>query len=148
MLTRKQRELLIFIADYIEGNNGLGPTLDEMAKALGLKAKSGAHRLVEGLEERGFIRRIPNRARAIEVLCRPDAEERQLAAMRAFEGIYPIPKEASVKELVESLEIALSTLEAAYKTKPSEWDGTTGAYSAIIIVRAALAPFAENRRAA
>ena len=71
MLTRKQHELLVFINKWLE-NNGVSPSFDEMKEALGLKSKSGIHRLITGLEERGFIRRLPHRARALEVLRLPD----------------------------------------------------------------------------
>jgi len=67
MLTRKQRELLQFIQDRL-GQTGVSPSFDEMKDALGLKSKSGVHRLITGLEERGFIRRLPHRARALEVM--------------------------------------------------------------------------------
>ncbi len=67
MLTRKQRELLQFIQDRL-GDTGVSPSFDEMKDALGLKSKSGVHRLITGLEERGFIRRLPHRARALEVM--------------------------------------------------------------------------------
>src|SRR6476620_346621 len=66
MLTRKQYELLLFINDRL-GEGGVSPSFDEMKDALGLKSKSGVHRLITGLEERGFIRRLPHRARALEV---------------------------------------------------------------------------------
>src|ERR1051325_1559089 len=66
MLTRKQRELLKFIQEKL-GETGISPSFDEMKEALGLKSKSGVHRLITGLEERGFIRRLPHRARALEV---------------------------------------------------------------------------------
>ena len=62
MLTRKQYELLIFINDRL-GEGGVTPSFDEMKDALSLKSKSGIHRLITGLEERGFIRRLPHRAR-------------------------------------------------------------------------------------
>src|SRR3954465_3178664 len=65
MLTRKQYELLLFINDRL-GDSGVSPSFDEMKDALGLKSKSGVHRLITGLEERGFIRRLPHRARALE----------------------------------------------------------------------------------
>ncbi len=67
MLTRKQNELLTFIAERL-AETGVSPSFDEMKAALGLKSKSGIHRLITALEERGFIRRLPHRARAIEVL--------------------------------------------------------------------------------
>jgi len=67
MLTRKQFELLIFIDQRLK-SSGVSPSFDEMKEALDLKSKSGIHRLITGLEERGFIRRLPHRARALEVL--------------------------------------------------------------------------------
>lgn len=74
MLTRKQLELLKFIHDRLE-RDGVPPSFDEMKDALGLRSKSGIHRLITALEERGFIRRLPHRARALEVLRVPDAIE-------------------------------------------------------------------------
>jgi len=67
MLTAKQRELLLFVQGRL-GQTGVSPSFDEMREALDLKSKSGVHRLISALEERGFIRRLPNRARALEVL--------------------------------------------------------------------------------
>ena len=71
MLTAKQRELLLFI-DTRLNESGISPSFDEMREALDLKSKSGVHRLISALEERGFIRRLPNRARALEVLKLPE----------------------------------------------------------------------------
>src|SRR5215470_8968911 len=71
MLTAKQRELLLFI-DQRLGETGISPSFDEMREALELKSKSGVHRLISALEERGFIRRLPNRARALEVMKLPE----------------------------------------------------------------------------
>lgn len=72
MLTEKQRELLIFINRRIK-ETGVSPSFDEMKEALDLRSKSGIHRLIMALEERGFLRRLPNRARALEVLRLPDS---------------------------------------------------------------------------
>lgn len=72
MLTRKQHDLLIFIHQRLE-ESGVSPSFEEMKEALGLKSKSGVHRLINALVERNFIRRLPNRARALEVLRLPDA---------------------------------------------------------------------------
>src|ERR1700739_3625431 len=72
MLTRKQFELLRFIHERLK-EAGVPPSFDEMKDALDLRSKSGIHRLITALEERGFIRRLPNRARAIEVVRLPDA---------------------------------------------------------------------------
>ena len=71
MLTRKQHELLRFIHDRLI-ETGVSPSFEEMKEALDLKSKSGVHRLISALEERNFIRRLPNRARALEVLRMPE----------------------------------------------------------------------------
>jgi len=75
MLTPKQQELLSFIQIRLE-EGGVSPSFEEMKEALDLRSKSGIHRLINALEERGFIRRLPNRARALEVLKLPDAMHR------------------------------------------------------------------------
>ena len=72
MLTRKQHELLMFIHERLK-ESGIPPSFDEMKEALDLASKSGIHRLITALEERGFIRRLPNRARALEVLRLPES---------------------------------------------------------------------------
>ena len=72
MLTSKQHELLMFINERL-GRTGVSPSFDEMREALDLKSKSGVHRLISALEERQFIRRLPNRARALEILKLPEA---------------------------------------------------------------------------
>ena len=71
MLTRKQHELLRFIQTRLE-ESGVSPSFEEMKEALDLKSKSGVHRLISALEARGFIRRLPNRARALEVIRAPE----------------------------------------------------------------------------
>jgi repressor LexA len=73
MLTRKQHELLLYI-DQRLSETGISPSFEEMKEALDLKSKSGVHRLISALVERGFIRRLPNRARALEVLKMPEAK--------------------------------------------------------------------------
>lgn len=72
MLTKKQHELLVFINSRLV-ETGICPSFEEMKEALGLKSKSGIHRLITGLEERGFVRRLAHRARALEVLRLPDS---------------------------------------------------------------------------
>jgi repressor LexA len=72
MLTAKQHELLCFINDRLS-ETGVSPSFEEMKDALDLKSKSGVHRLISALEERSFIRRLPNRARALEIMKLPDA---------------------------------------------------------------------------
>ncbi|GAB4225445.1 MAG: transcriptional repressor LexA [Kiloniellaceae bacterium] len=85
MLTKKQHELLLFIHGHLQ-KNGVSPSFDEMKDALALKSKSGIHRLITGLEERGFIRRLPHRARAVEVLRLPDDME------KAASPVAPLPQ--------------------------------------------------------
>lgn len=83
MLTRKQQELLLFIHERMR-ESGIPPSFDEMKDALDLASKSGIHRLITALEERGFIRRLPNRARALEVIRLPENVGVQSAAARRF----------------------------------------------------------------
>ncbi len=83
MLTRKQQELLLFIHERMK-ETGVPPSFDEMKDALDLASKSGIHRLITALEERGFIRRLPNRARALEVIKLPEAYSPSLQARRGF----------------------------------------------------------------
>ncbi len=88
MLTAKQSELL----QYIDGRlkqSGVSPSFDEMREALDLKSKSGVHRLISALEERGFIRRLPNRARALEVVKMPEVISPTLAAAQATKTVVP-----------------------------------------------------------
>ena len=81
MLTRKQHELLLYI-DRRLSESGVSPSFEEMKEALDLKSKSGVHRLISALEERGFIRRLPNRARALEVLKMPEMKSAAPASLR------------------------------------------------------------------
>ncbi len=81
MLTVKQRELLMFIDGRLK-ESGVSPSFDEMREALELKSKSGVHRLISALEERGFIRRLPNRARALEVVKPAEARAENIAQLR------------------------------------------------------------------
>ncbi|MFY0610483.1 MAG: transcriptional repressor LexA [Hyphomicrobiaceae bacterium] len=87
MLTQKQKDLLVFINERLQ-ETGVPPSFDEMKDALSLKSKSGIHRLITALEERGFIRRLPHRARALEVLKMPgnEAEGRGTGGLRLIEG--------------------------------------------------------------
>ena len=86
MLTRKQHELLMFIHERIK-ETGVSPSFDEMKEALDLASKSGIHRLITALEERGFIRRLAHRARALEVLKLPD--QATAGAPRGVAGFRP-----------------------------------------------------------
>ena len=91
MLTRKQHELIRFIQDRLEAT-GISPSFEEMKEALDLKSKSGVHRLISALEERGFIRRLPNRARALEVLKHPDDVTSKAPPLAAANSNSPLPQ--------------------------------------------------------
>ena len=95
MLTRKQHEPVCFINDRLE-ETGISPSFEEMKEALDLKSKSGVHRLISALEERGFIRRLPNRARALEVLRMPERSERKAPAAAA-QAPAPAAKSGNVR---------------------------------------------------
>lgn len=82
MLTQKQRDLLCFINDHMQ-NSDVAPSFEEMKEALGLKSKSGIHRLISALEERGYIKRLAHRARALEVLRLPDGMAPKISTMVA-----------------------------------------------------------------
>ncbi|WP_157217172.1 transcriptional repressor LexA [Flavisphingomonas formosensis] len=84
MLTRKQHELLCFIHDRL-AETGVSPSFEEMKEALDLKSKSGVHRLISALEERAFLRRLPNRARALEILRMPERTKADAPAAPAAE---------------------------------------------------------------
>ncbi len=95
MLTAKQHELLSFIYHRL-GETGISPSFDEMREALELKSKSGVHRLISALEERQFIRRLPNRARALEILKMPD-----LAVAKSAPMVAPTRIRAAANDLIE-----------------------------------------------
>jgi repressor LexA len=94
MLTRKQSDLLKYIHERL-AESGISPSFEEMKDALALKSKSGVHRLISALEERGFIRRLPNRARALEILRMPDGK----AGIAASPSALPEAANDTVLEL-------------------------------------------------
>ncbi|MCW2309133.1 transcriptional repressor LexA [Rhodobium gokarnense] len=95
MLTPKQYELLMFIHERLK-ESGVPPSFDEMKEALDLRSKSGIHRLITALEERGFIRRLPNRARALEVIKLPESVAPSLASSGRGKGFHPSVIEGSL----------------------------------------------------
>ena len=97
MLTRKQKELLLLIRDRL-AVDGVPPSFDEMKEALGLKSKSGIHRLITALEERGFIKRLPHRARALEIIKMPEGSEAKVASRksRSAPRDMPMPDMAAI----------------------------------------------------
>ena len=96
MLTRKQHDLLTFINVRLN-ESGVSPSFEEMKEALSLKSKSGVHRLINALEERNFIRRLPNRARALEIVRMPDVVQRAVS-----QGAPPAPHAAGRGEVVHA----------------------------------------------
>ncbi|MGP9821842.1 transcriptional repressor LexA [Salinarimonas sp. NSM] len=106
MLTRKQHELLRFIHERVR-ETGVPPSFDEMKDALDLKSKSGIHRLITALEERGFIRRLPNRARALEVVRLPEGlgvpASRRFSPSVVEGGLAAKPKAAAAPVAAPSL---------------------------------------------
>ena len=105
MLTRKQHELIRFIQVKLE-ETGVSPSFEEMKEALDLKSKSGVHRLISALEERGFIRRLPNRARALEVLRQPED-----VGTKAPPRAANVNSAAAVVRCLESTQPRVFTLE-------------------------------------
>lgn len=109
MLTAKQHELLLFIQRKLE-ETGISPSFEEMKEALDLKSKSGVHRLISALEERGFIRRLANRARALEVLKQPEnisAKVAKPAAANDARGPLVVPPRAAPRPANDVIEIPL-----------------------------------------
>lgn len=110
MLTRKQLDLLEFIHKRMQ-RDGVPPSFDEMKEALDLRSKSGIHRLITALEERGFIRRLAHRARAIEIVKLPEPLERKLGGFqpRVIEGdrSAPAPRGAMAVEAAPATELPL-----------------------------------------
>ena len=111
MLTRKQLELLDFIKTRMDAD-GVPPSFDEMKEALDLRSKSGIHRLITALEERGFIRRLAHRARALEIIKLPEAMEKSGFKPRVIEGTRPAapapaapPRAALPVEAVHAMEL-------------------------------------------
>ncbi len=94
MLTRKQHELVCFINDRLT-ETGVSPSFEEMKEALDLKSKSGVHRLISALEERQFIRRLPNRARALEVVRMPERPEKKLPNKGVSRELRQLPQPAN-----------------------------------------------------
>ena len=106
MLTRKQHELLCFINDRLN-ETGVSPSFEEMKEALDLKSKSGVHRLISALEERNFIRRLPNRARALEILRLPDQMKAPASTPTAKPNIQAPPSRAVPSAANDILELPL-----------------------------------------
>lgn len=101
MLTAKQHELICFIHDRL-AETGVSPSFEEMKEALDLKSKSGVHRLISALEERQFLRRLPNRARALEVLRMPErATAKAKGSARLVSTATPKPAPQPANDTIE-----------------------------------------------
>jgi repressor LexA len=114
MLTAKQHELLMFIHGRL-GRTGVSPSFDEMREALDLKSKSGVHRLISALEERKFIRRLPNRARALEILKMPEVNVPAAAA--APRAAAPLPANDTIEIPLHGRIAAGTPIEALQGTE-------------------------------
>ena len=121
MLTRKQHELLLLIHERLQAE-GIPPSFDEMKDALELKSKSGIHRLITALEERGFIRRLPNRARALEVIKLPDGFENAAPAAVFKPGVIEggLSKDASADNVTQFSPLAGKRGAAPAAVKPAQ----------------------------
>ena len=117
MLTRKQHDLLMFIHERLQ-SAGVPPSFDEMKDALDLRSKSGIHRLITALEERGFIRRLPNRARALEVVKLPES------MARSGRGAGSAATPSNVVSLAD--QSAASGLAARRRVAPAANDADAG----------------------
>jgi len=119
MLTPKQKELLMFIHERLK-ESGVPPSFDEMKEALDLRSKSGIHRLITALEERGFVRRLPHRARAMEIIKLPESVPQGIAARGR--GFSPSVIEGSLGRaylaFVESQQLSADGLVAASEEAP------------------------------
>lgn len=104
MLTRKQRDLLEFIHARVQ-RDGVPPSFDEMKEALDLRSKSGIHRLITALEERGFIRRLAHRARALEILKMPEAMEKPGFSPRVITGDKVDPPRGAMPVMAAAMEV-------------------------------------------
>src|SRR5471032_2561636 len=128
VLTRKQNELLLFINKRLN-DGGVTPSFDEMKEALRLKSKSGIHRLITGLEERGFLRRLPHRARALQVLKLPEAAampNHNVTPMLARGGMAEA-RESFVPQIVRGEKFPLAgAIQAATKSRRSACRYTAG----------------------
>ena len=113
MLTGKQHQLLSYLIDY-QAEKDITPSFDEMRAAIGLASKSGIHRLVSALEERGYIRKLPNRARAIEILRHPGFRQETSKASKNVITANFTPENSAVVQLP----LLLSLIHISEPTRP------------------------------
>ena len=115
MLTRKQHELLVYINERLS-EAGVSPSFEEMKEALDLKSKSGVHRLISALEERGFIKRLANRARALEVVRMPETKLAISGAQSASSAPVTVPRAANAPMSPLNHSVAMVALLASAAT--------------------------------
>ena len=110
MLTRKQRDLLLYIHEHMAGSD-VSPSFDEMKDALGLKSKSGIHRLISALEERGYLERLPHRARALHITKLPEdvKSAKRIEANIAGPAFKPAKEDSNLEEIPLYGKIAAGT---------------------------------------
>ena len=101
MLTKKQHELLLFLEDRI-AQSGVTPSFEEMKNKVGLKSKSGIHRLISALEDRGFIKKLPFKARAIEILKSPNIRSKSSDNKDCLLYTSPSPRDLSTSRMPSS----------------------------------------------
>ncbi len=116
MLTRKQHELLVYIDRRIK-QTGVSPSFDEMKSALGLRSKSGIHRLISGLEERGFIKRLAHRARALEVLRLPENLDQLEQGKSKAKQAASVPKAGNKEAGGKEGSFTPNVIEGTFKLK-------------------------------
>ena len=128
MLTAKQRDLLVYIHEHMK-NSDIAPSFEEMKDALGLKSKSGIHRLISALEERGYIKRLAHRARALEVIKLPDglAPKAIAPAMPSNDGemvTVPLHGKIAAGTAIEAIRNEVDTIQI-----PADLSGRTETYA-------------------
>ena len=134
MLTKKQHELICFINDRLDAT-GVSPSFEEMKDALDLKSKSGVHRLISALEERGFLRRLPNRARALEVLKMPERPGAKVEARGKVTQLSPAASPARAAPIAANdiMEIPLhGRIAAGVPIEAFERDATLSVPAALL----------------
>ena len=133
MITQKQKKLLAYLSDVIEETGGIGPSYDEMRVAMGLASKSGIHRMIKALEERGYIQRLPNKARAIKIIPRDDAVAIYGKASKAHDILNKICHDRSA----QGLPLELKTEILSYFQSVSPYEGIEIARNSKLLLEAA-----------
>ena len=133
MITEKQKKLLAYLSEVIEDTDGIAPSYDEMRVAMGLASKSGIHRMIKALEERGYIERLPNKARAIKIIPRDDAVAIYGKASKAHDILNKICHDRSA----QGLPLELKTEILSYFQSVSPYEGIEIARNSKLLLEAA-----------